>query len=451
MSEKSFGSRDIPWMVVLASFVLFLFSAGLAAGESDFSGWKRYRKLRIPLEYPDGRAAIALESSVLEKCRPDLADLRIVASDGSSAKYTILEAQGDEELNPFPVRVFRMARNPGKWTDIWIDKSAKTLTKGVLLQTSSRDFVRKVEIRGSDNVKEEYVIDVDGLVMDRANPIPINSLKLVHPVNNFQYIHLRIIDDDLPPLKIEGVLCYPPPPANHLSRPLDFKIVEKRTDASVNATTMVLDLGEKRYPLGGLTIATPVRDFSAKLVLSGASLPSPPEVWKKFHEGTVFRIQREEATKQDLTAIVRSQLFRYIKLELISSSQPGPVDKIDLTATMRIIVFNYTRGLSYRLYYDNPSAMAVEHDDKLLSVNPASIANASLETSVEEEQKNIPRPEPAKINHMEPIQPTNWIKPLGVALLLLGLLLLFGIMLRARSLRKAQRRRSSRVVYTRYE
>ncbi len=451
MPEQVFRSRNIRLAMLLTfAALLCFFAAQSIAAELDFSAWKSYRNLRIPSEFPSGIAAVALESNVLEKCRPDLADVRIMASDRSEVQFTIMESPGEEDLNPFPVRVFRTSRNAGKWTDIWIDKSAKTLTKGVLLQTSSRDFLRKVEIRGSDNGKEEYVVSMDGLVMDVSKPLPIHNLRLVHTVNNFQYVHLRIIDDDMPPLKIEGVLCYPPSPTNYMSRPLDFRIIEKKTDIATNTTTLVLDLGEKRFPLERLAITTPARDFSAKLILSGAS-SSTPDIWKKFHEGTVFRVQKEDAVKDDLTAMVKPQNFRYLKLELIGS-KAVPVEKIDLTASMRAVVFNYTKGFNYRLLYDNPSAVAVHHDDKLLSVNMTRIASASLETSLDEEQKNLPAPPaPQRLTEVEPVQSSNWTKAFGIAMLLIGLLFLFGLMLRARSLKRAERRRNSRIVYTRFE
>ena len=174
--------------------------------------------------FPDGPAGIPLDSELIEKCRPDMADLRLVSPDGSLVPFNIMEGMVGDDVEPFPAKVFRMGRKQGKWTDIWIDKQAKILTQGVLIQTSSKDFVRKVEIRGSDNAKETYVVMMDGLIADMAGPAPVRSLNVLYHVNNFQYVHIRIIDDDKPPLKVEGVLCYPPPADTSLSsadRPSD--------------------------------------------------------------------------------------------------------------------------------------------------------------------------------------------------------------------------------------
>jgi len=231
---------------------------------------------------------------------------------------------------------------------------------------------------------------------------------------------------------------------------LDFRVLEKRTDPAGKSATLVVDLGEKRFPLGNVAIVTSTRDFFAKVALSAANSLNP-ETWTKFHEGTIFRVQKDESAKEELGMAVKSQLSRYIKIELMNSSKVVPVEKIELAANMRVVVFDYTKGLNYRLYYDNASSAAIPHDDKLLSTNMSRIANATLETSLEEEQKNVAVPTPQKMVVAEPAQSGSWTKVFGIGMLLVGLVLLFVVMLRARSLRKADKHRNSRIVYTRFD
>ncbi len=121
----------------------------------------------------------------------------------------LTEEPDGEDGPPFPAQVFRVTKRPGKFTEIWIDKKAKVLTRSVIIQTSSKDFARKVELRGSDNARDTYVIRVDGLIADLGKPEPFQTLDIEHPLNNFQYLQLRILDDDQPPLKIDNVLCCP--------------------------------------------------------------------------------------------------------------------------------------------------------------------------------------------------------------------------------------------------
>ena len=139
----------------------------------DPTGWKLVRDVEVPERYANSLVGIALESDVLEHCRPDRGDLRIVSSDGAVVPITITPVTdgGDQAL--IPTRVYRVGRKAGKWTDIWVDKSAKVLTRGIAILTGSSEFIRPVEIRGADNSQQAYVIRVDGLIVDRKQPPPV--------------------------------------------------------------------------------------------------------------------------------------------------------------------------------------------------------------------------------------------------------------------------------------
>lgn len=430
-------------MVFLFLIAMSVVLCGSAAADFDPGEWKRFREVRIPRSFPDGPAGIPLDSELIEKCRPDMADLRVVSPDGALVPFNTIEGMTGDDVEPFPAKVFRMARKQDKWTDIWIDKQAKILTQGVLIQTSSKDFVRKVEIRGSDNAKETYVVMMDGLIADLAGPVPVRSLNVLYHVNNFQYVHLRIIDDDKPPLKVEGVLCYPPPADTSLSWPLDLRIRENRADPTTGSTTILADLGEKRFPVASVRVSSAGNDFVKKATIYGASSPSS-ESWKRIFEGTLFRLRREEAVKENLEARFKPQTFRYIKLELSSGSRGAiTVDKLHATAAVRMAVFNYRSGQGYRLFYGNPSARAVPAAPGASSINVNQVVSSSSEIGLGPEQKNTISFSPKKPQKAEKNESSRLQQILGVTMLLCGLLLLFIIMLKARSSRRSRRRRGT--------
>jgi len=422
-------------------------TAATAIVQFDSRGWTRFRDISIPDHVPDGLVGIALESNVVENCRPDLADVRIVASKGNVVPAIMTGTVDDSDSEAFLIPTFRTSRRAGKWTDIWIDKTAKVLSRGVMIKTSSQDFVRRVEVRGSDNNRESYVIRMDGLIADIASPVPLRTLDISFPNNNFQYILLRILDQEKPPLKMDGVLCYPPSASDALYRDLSARVIENRAIPSAGSTLLVADLGEKRFPLTRLAITTPVPEFVKKAtVLAAASLNS--ESWIPISEGVVFRLRREDAVKEKLTAQVKPLPFRYIKVELSGGNGgPIPVESLQAWGTFRMAVFDHRRGESYRLYYDNPRAAAPVTDATRSSINVNQLAAASSEMTLGPEQKTVVTP-----SHAEgPEKPEKKGTPgvwtaVGLAMVLLGLLLLFLIMLRIRSSRRAYRGRNSRVV-----
>lgn len=430
--------------VVMKAAVTLLVVFGFLMAERawaqfDASNWKWFREVKVGPEVSEGPAGIPLESSILEKCRSDLMDIRLVDSNGQPVPFTISDGLEGEEPEPFPARIFRMARKSGAWTDVWVDMTAKVLTRGVLIQTPTKDFVRRIEVRGSDNGKESYVIRVDGLIADLRQPMAIRNLAVFYPVHNFQYLHIRVLDQDKPPLKIEGVLCYPPAAADALSRPLDARILENRGESATGTTTLVADLGEKRFPMTSLRISSPTREFTNKVTVLAASSASP-ESWTKLHEGMVFRLAREEGSEEMLRVRFDPSMLRYLKLQLSGKgTAPLVVDRLFVTGTMRLVVFNYLRGREYRLYYDSPQAAPPAADARVTSIRMAQVTDASAKILLGPEQRNTASPKPVQGASRTAVEKSPVGLIAGVLMVLVGLLLLFSLMLKARSRRDSRR------------
>jgi hypothetical protein len=439
------------WRVLFALGLYFvcLAAPGHVLAEFDSTGWKRYREIQITKPMPKGLLGVPLESAILERSRPDCADIRIVTSGGSLVPAVVMGSVPDEDTTMLPVSVFKTSRKAGKWTDIWIDKTAKTLTRGILIQTSSKDFVRKVEIRGADNSAESYVVRLDGLIADLVSPIPIRSLSVFHPENNFRYLHVRIVDEDRPPLTLAGIACYVPASEASLVRSLPVRIVENRQGHGGGSTVLVVDLGEKRLPLTKLTVHTPVSQFVKKIVLSaGSSLSS--ESWEKIFEGVVFRVRKDESVTESLEIQTKPQTKRYLKMEFSEGDARSlPVDKIEASGNLPLVVFEYDPTVTYRLYYDNPRGVAINHPGAPPSFNLAHVAATSSAVALGSDQRNT---EPVKTKVAgEPHDPIPSLvrKGLGILMLLIGLLFLFSLMLRSLSRRRQNRRRVTRTADTR--
>jgi hypothetical protein len=146
---------------------------------------------------------------------------------------------------------------------------------------------------------------------------------------------------------------------------------------------------------------------------------------------------------------VSPQSFRYILMELRGGGAPIAVDKIEATGTMRLAIFEYRRGLDYKLFYDNPSAEAVKTSPTAVLSNLSRIVSASSGIRLGAEHQNVTIPTPKMEPQVETrAAPTFW-RFVGVAMLAVSLLLMFTLMLRVRSMRKSARGRNSRVISTR--
>ena len=114
-----------------------LFSVGPPSQAFDSGGWKHFRQILIPDDLPEGPVVIPLESGIIRKCRADLSDLRVVSSTEAEIGLRVQGIERPLESAPFPAKIYRVVKRPGAWTDLWIDKSAKILTR----ELSSRPLV----------------------------------------------------------------------------------------------------------------------------------------------------------------------------------------------------------------------------------------------------------------------------------------------------------------------
>jgi hypothetical protein len=437
------GLQGVCRSLVLLAILEFLLVCP-AGAEFDSTGWKHCRDILIPPHLTQGPIGISLESDVLELCRPDLSDIRVVSATGSVVPTTLAGAPPTQESETFPVRTFRVVEKPGKYTEIVVDKTAKVVSRGILIKTSSKDFVRTVEVRGSHSSGESYVVRMDGLIADIGSPLPVRQLRVFYPLNNFRYLYVRILSENKPLLKIEGIECFPPHLGDPLSKPLITRTIENRTDPANGVTVAVVDLGEHRLPPTSLSIGTGAREFIKKAALSGAASETS-ETWEKIQEGVMFRIRRNDAVAEQLTAAVAPNPFRFIKLELSGGSRGAvTVDKIQPVGTARLVVFDKLPGEVYKLYYDNPAAKTpAPGGASPASLDIRSLARLSLEIKLGPEQKNVAPPKSLQpvAKPVTEATPSSFGKWLGIAMLLMGLLLLFSIMLRALSVRRSSRSR----------
>ncbi|MBI5571345.1 MAG: DUF3999 family protein [Desulfomonile tiedjei] len=434
-------------LTMVAFLALTLPLPGLSAS-FDSSGWSKFREIHTGPTAPEGVAGFALESAVIANSKPDLSDLRVVDSLGDAIPITITELLGSVDPPPFDSLLYKVSRTPGKWTDLWIDKKGKIVTTGLSIQTSSKNFSRVVELRGSDNTQESYVIRMDGLIFDLRGPVPATSLDLSHPPNNFRYLHIRILDGDKAPLTVEGVQCLPPHPAVSLTRPLDLRVLENRKNNSDGSTVLIVDLGERRFPIAGLSLSTRTPEFVKKIRLLG-SASDTADSWQPFFEGTVFRLRRNDASKEQLAVKFAPQLHRFIMAELTGGGSSVEVSALEAHAGVRLVIFERRAGETYRLLYDNPKAKPAAPAAPGSSINVSRVFAASSGIGLGHEQKNDAAASPIRrARPSERTAPTALWKTIGAGMLLVGLLMLFGAMLRARSARRTGRGRNARVIRT---
>lgn len=341
-------------LIFLATLIDFiLIPAGTCWAEFDGAQWKFRRSLAIADSLDGGLFGLALYSDLLERCRPDLKDIRMSRTDERHVPSYVRNMPHSHRFRDVPADIIRVNTVSGSWTDIVIDKHAKVHSTGVRLDTEDRNFVRRMEIRGWDEESEMYVVRLDGLIVHVPGPFPIKMLDVFHPSNTFQYLNVRIHEDGQGPLKIDHVTCYGDDGERNPLDQIQARVVESSSGTPAGASRLVFDLGERRFPLVKVSIGSGTTEFAKKAVLYGTS-QREDAVWKTIYEGIFYRIRRGASYAEQVTADVPSQLFRYLKLELSGEGPEVPLGRIDCFGKAPLLIFHHEPGAKYYLYYGNP-------------------------------------------------------------------------------------------------
>jgi hypothetical protein len=375
--------------------------------------------------------AVPVESEILNRCRPDLRDLRVVDSSGEQKPSQILPSAAVHRTAPYPVRVFRVLREHDQWTDIWIDKTTKSLAECLIIKTPSNGFLRNVEIRGSDNARDAYVIRQDGLIAAFGAPVKLRSLDIRHPVNNFQYLHVRVHDDGDSPIKIAGAECCPP---GDVRKPIEqpLRIVDIDAGEDDRTISIMADLGETRHPIRSVEVESRSGEYLAKAEVSLSDSISDGS-WKTVHSGVVFRLRKKSATKARNRLMFKPDPSRYLKLDL--SGKIPDVEGLRAESIMMVLVFKRTSGESYRMIYGNPAAKDKGPILKTGQWRLKDLLDDSKDIQVSGPQrvpiKKVEKKEPKKKKtNITDYAVSLTLKICGAIALLVGLLLIFRAMLK---------------------
>lgn len=305
----------------LAATIILAGAPYAALGKDlDVSRGLFFREIRLPANFSGETFAFPLESVILEKCRPDLTDLVVVDAAGEPLPTAIWGLDGAHDPQPSPLKITKISTKRGKTTEVFFDKAGKQLGAGVLLESPSANFLRRVELRGSDNGKDWYVLRRDALLVDRAGPVPVKALRIDHPASNFQLLHLKVDDNGEDPFEVSGALLIPVGQRNHKQDRLDASVVERRSGPGQGVSVTVVDLGEKRIPARRVCIRTPSKSFVKKAMVSCAASASS-DTWKVVWEGVFHRLWSDEAFSERIEARFAPQAARFIKLDVFGGRE----------------------------------------------------------------------------------------------------------------------------------
>lgn len=317
--------------------------AALAQGV-DESGFRYVR----PLEAPAGLVAFEPDGPLFAHARRELADLRILDSEGRQVPWRTPPFMGSVRP-PRPVLFLNSGVRNGRAVALLDLGPNPGVHDQVMLDIPDRDFVGRIEVSGSDKRNGPFTLLSTTVVYDISGAPPARSTTAVYPPSDFRFLSLNATG--VSEIAGASVLGGPSPPPELLERPL--RSLSVRSPARL--TIAVADLGFRNLPVDELRVLATTELYDRPVQVEASNTGRR---WLLLAQGRVFRF-RESV---DATIPLEGR-HRYLRLT-IENGDDAPLEglRIEPLARPRTVLVAEGFRPPYRLLYGNRGLRAPEYD-----------------------------------------------------------------------------------------
>ena len=359
------------------------------------SDWQYVKSIQLPVIADAQYVKLALDSDV--SAVGDFSDIRIVGA-GQETPYQLL-SQDFAPQSPFSSRVINNSSDVSGRTSFVLDSgSSGTIHNHVLIDTLSANYRRQVSVYASDNLLEGdsswKLLTNKGYIYkftDERAALTVIGNAVAYPQNSSRYIKVVISAGS------EGAILVGSASVTkqEIQELLSKSVSSTGTIGSdKNNTVLTFDLGSVGVFTNEITLAAIDPNFSRRVVIESSN---DAVNWDYVAQGYISHLQTPLFAGGSLSISYPERKARYVKATVFNDNdQPLSFSNTaQFTSPIRSLVFKANPGISYSLYYGNPSATAPRYDLSRIfqyletnSFAQASLGGQSLNT------KYVPPPPP---------------------------------------------------------
>ena len=308
----------------------------------------------------DGYLRVSVDGEVYRHAQRSLADLRLVDDLGKEVPYSIYAQRETTTHESYEPKIFNRAVLPGAYSTLTLDLEQETESNTLVLRTSSRNFKRRVEISGSNDRKQWFVLKADGYIFDFSGDQKIHLTTIKYPDSKYRYLRVKVWNGKEEPLTIEGASLsrVKITPARRAVR--GVRLHSREEDAKLKAAICVLDLSYENLPADFLMIDTPEENFSRMVEIQGGN---DLKTWESSQQGDLYRFRTDKYSVEKKTLRFQEMRCRYLKLLIYNHDDPPlKLASFEVQSVEEDLVCRAQPDRSYSLYYGNPQAHAPRYD-----------------------------------------------------------------------------------------
>jgi hypothetical protein len=338
-------------MISKKYILLIAFTALVIKADFSKADWE-YRK-RIAIRDIEGVASFKLDAEVYNNSKKDLSDLRIISNKGEEIPYGLKVLESKSEKVCFEPKLYNLSNIPDKYTEFYLDLEEKNqIINKLHIVTGSRNFRRKVEIRGSDDGINWLNIRDNANIFSFYTEDYITALTDINfPDSKRRFYKIIIWNERERPLEIDRCRVYF---EKETEVPLDkvpFKIASREDNKEKKRTEIILDLVYNNIPAKEIKLKFSSDRYHRNVWVFGSN---DADDWQRINSGVIYMYNKEN--KNSVISLPETG-NRYLKLIIYNQDDsPLKIENISIKASRRFIYFNAKEEKEYYLFYGNPAA-----------------------------------------------------------------------------------------------
>lgn len=349
-------------------FTLFLAVPLFVVADFTVEKWQYERQITLPSLNANEYVRLKLDRAVAAGSA-GFKDIRVI-EDGREAPYQFSIETAEVRAQYLPSQVIDMVTDSSGRLQFILDLGQSgALHSKLHIETESKDYKRQVSIFAASALLPHSssvwnMLTDKGYIFKFTDPrteFTTNSGEVAYPQSSARYLRVVIESGHEGALSLRrgSVYRYEISSAKEETETVPADVLQKQEDQT---TEIVIDLGSAGIPTNKIELSVSDRgNFSRSAYLFGSADGS---LWSRVGQGHLSQIETARFTGSNLTIEYREATYRYYKVS-IQNFDDLPLqfaNRVLVTHIIRTVVFEAKTGMSYRLYYGNPSAYIPRYD-----------------------------------------------------------------------------------------
>ena len=347
-------------------FVAATFFVVSVAAQTSLSLWPYY--VEVTPERTDGQLYdLIVPLPIMDKARPDLADLRLFDSTNREIPFAIRVRRDIDEKREIPTRLFNQGFAGPSTSEVSVDLGENPGEHNEIeVETNGTNFRRQVVIEGSDSGREWRTLSSDGVLFSFSSQNNVaESQRVSYPMSRYRYLRVRvsrdpITDRDTPQVTSVKVMMAVREKGWPSTWDVPVPSYQLQRNEGAHATVWTLDLGG-RVPCDRLSLEIAEDSFSRPFQVE--AIDDPQNV-RLIASGDLTRHSGDEK-KARVIVFNQEQIVRKLRLQITDYSNPTlNITAIQASAPARQLVFELRPPVAQplRLYFGNETVAAPHYD-----------------------------------------------------------------------------------------